>query len=494
MSGKVVLVGAGPGDPGLFTIKGREILSKAEVVVYDRLLSSAIMDMIPESAERVDVGKRVAHHPVPQSEINRILLEKAQEGKLVVRLKGGDPFMFGRGGEELELLVENGVPFEVVPGVTSALSVPAYGGIPVTHRDCCSSLHIVTGSARAGKDLSINYDALVGTNGTLVFLMGVAPLPEICQGLLDAGMSPDMPAAIVEHGTLPSQRRISATLSTLADAAKTNDIKSPAISIVGKVCALAEDFDWFDNLPLKGRKIVVTRPKERAGTLSSRLRALGADVIEYPCIETVPITPCEPLENALRNIGEYSWLVFTSPAGVEALEGYLDANNLDVRALGSIKIAVIGTGTAKALKQLGLRADYMPKVYDVEHMASGLIEIATGKILVLRAKEGSPALNEIFQSAGVIYDDIAVYDTVYRSDSSDYLKDNLDSIDCAVFTSASTVKGFVSSLGKDMDYSGLAGICIGEQTAGEAKTYGIKTAVSKEATIDSLVDKLLERE
>ena len=494
MSGKVVLVGAGPGDPGLFTIKGSEVLSKAEVVVFDRLLSSAIMDMIPEKAERIDVGKRVAHHPVPQSEINRILLEKAQEGKFVVRLKGGDPFMFGRGGEELELLVENKVPFEVVPGVTSALSVPAYGGIPVTHRDCCSSLHIVTGSARAGKNLSINYAALVGTNGTLVFLMGVAPLPEICQGLLDAGMEPDMPAAIVEHGTLPSQRRISATLSTLADAAKANDIKSPAISIIGKVCALAEDFDWFDNLPLKGKKIVVTRPKERAGTLSSRLRALGAEVIEHPCIETVPIVPCEQLENAMKNIGGYSWLVFTSPAGVEALEGYLDANSLDVRALGNIKIAVIGTGTAKALKSIGLKADYMPEVYDVAHMASGLVEIASGKILVLRAKEGSPALNEIFSSAGVAYDDIAVYNTVYQSGNPKYLRDILGEIDCAVFTSASTVKGFVSSLGADLDYSGLTGICIGDQTAGEAKLYGIQTDVSKEATIDSLVAKLLERE
>ena len=494
MNGMVILVGAGPGDPGLFTIKGREALSKADVVVFDRLISPAIMDMIPKDAERIDVGKRVSHHPVPQSEINSILLQKAQEGKLVVRLKGGDPFMFGRGGEELELLVRTGIPFEVVPGVTSALSVPAYGGIPVTHRDFCSSLHIVTGSARAGKELNIDFDALVAVKGTLVFLMGVAPLPEICNGLLAAGMPPDMPAAIIEHGTLPAQRRISATLATLAEVARENDIKSPAISIVGKVCSLSEDFDWFDRLPLKGKKIVVTRPVNRAGTISARLASLGAEVISHPCIETLPITPCHQLETALAEIEEFSWLVFTSPAGVDALRGYLDTANLDVRTLGNIKIAVIGTGTAKALKQLGLKPDYMPKVYDVEHLASGLADAASGKLLVLRAAEGSPALNEIFQNAGIAYNDVAVYETIFQNGRAEYLRENFYTIDYAVFTSASTVKGFVSSLGEGQDYSKMTALCIGEQTANEARQYAMKVIVSSEATIESMIDKLLEKE
>ena len=288
MYGKVTLVGAGPGDPGLLTVKGREALLAAQVVVYDRLVSPAILALMPEEAEQINVGKEASRHPVPQDQINRILLEKALEGKNVVRLKGGDPFLFGRGGEELELLREHGVPFEEVPGITSAIAVPAYGGIPVTHRDFTSSLHIVTGHARAGKALDIDFEALVRTKGTLVFLMGVSSLPDICEGLLKAGMDPDTPAAIVERGTTPAQRRLDATVATLAQTAAEGKVESPAISIVGQVCALARDFDWFDALPLKGKRIVVTRPKERAGTLAHRLRKLGADVFEYPCIRTHP--------------------------------------------------------------------------------------------------------------------------------------------------------------------------------------------------------------
>ena len=292
MPGKVILVGAGPGDPGLLTRKGLEALRSADVVVYDRLVGPGILALMPEGAEQINVGKQAAHHPVPQEQINRILLDKALEGKTVVRLKGGDPFLFGRGGEELELLARHRIPFEEVPGITSAIAAPAYGGIPVTHRDCCSSLHIVTGHQRSGKELDIDFEALVRTGGTLVFLMGVSALPAICRGLLDAGMAPDTPAATVERGTTPSQRRTSATLADLPRRAEEVGVKSPAVIVVGQVCALAEQFDWFDRLPLKGKTVVVTRPKERAGTLSGRLRSLGADVWEYPCISTVPIDPC----------------------------------------------------------------------------------------------------------------------------------------------------------------------------------------------------------
>ena len=291
MPGKVTLVGAGPGDPGLLTRKGLEALERADVVVYDRLVSPAILALMPEGAVKINVGKEASRHPVPQEQINRILLEQAQQGHNVVRLKGGDPFLFGRGGEELELLAEHRIPFEEVPGITSAIAAPAYGGIPVTHRDCCSSLHIVTGHQRAGKELAIDFEALVRTGGTLVFLMGVSALPTICAGLLDAGMAPDTPAAVVERGTTPAQRRVSASLAELPRAAEAAAVQSPAVIVVGGVCALADQFDWFDHLPLKGKRVVVTRPRERAGTLSARLRALGADVWEYPCIATVPITP-----------------------------------------------------------------------------------------------------------------------------------------------------------------------------------------------------------
>lgn len=410
MPGKVTLVGAGPGDPGLLTRKGLEALEKADVVVYDRLVSPAILALMPEGAVKINVGKEASRHPVPQEQINRILLEQAQQGHNVVRLKGGDPFLFGRGGEELELLAEHRIPFEEVPGITSAIAAPAYGGIPVTHRDCCSSLHIVTGHQRAGKELAIDFEALVRTGGTLVFLMGVSALPTICAGLLDAGMAPDTPAAVVERGTTPAQRRVSATLAELPRAAEAAAVQSPAVIVVGDVCALADQFDWFDHLPLKGKRVVVTRPRERAGTLSARLRALGADVWEYPCIATVPIPPCPDVDGALERLSGYEWLALTSPAGVDAVWACLDGKGLDARALGGLKLAAIGPGTAKALAGHGLRADYVPEVYDAAHLGAGLP--ARGRVLILRAEEGSPALTEALKGRNIGYDDVACYRTV----------------------------------------------------------------------------------
>ena len=492
MPGKVTLVGAGPGDPGLLTRKGLEVLQKAEVVVYDRLVSPAILAMMPEKAEHIDVGKQAFRHPVPQDQINQILLDKALEGKNVVRLKGGDPFLFGRGGEELELLAEHGVTFEEVPGITSAIAAPAYGGVPVTHRNCCSSLHIVTGHQRAGKELDIDFEALVRTKGTLVFLMGVSALPQICRGLLDAGMEPAMPAAVVERGTTPAQRRISATLGTLPQAAEEAKVESPAVIVVGKVCALAEDFDWFDKLPLKGRRVVVTRPRERSGTLSARLRALGADVWEYPCIATVPLDPCPAVDKAMEKLHGYEWLALTSPAGVEALWAWLDSHGKDARALGAVKLAAIGPGTDRELKKHGLKADYVPEVYDAAHLGEGLP--ATGKVLALRAEEGSPALTEGLARRNIACDDVASYRTVYENPRSQELRAAVEGTDglLVTFTSASTVKGFVSSVGEDVNFSRMVGMCIGQQTAAEAKKFGIPVRVAREATMDALVETILE--
>ncbi len=492
MPGKVTLVGAGPGDPGLLTRKGLEALRKAEVVVYDRLVSPAILAMMPEKAEHIDVGKQASRHPVPQDQINQILLDKALEGKNVVRLKGGDPFLFGRGGEELELLAQHGVSFEEVPGITSAISAPAYGGIPVTHRDCCSSLHIVTGHQRAGKELDIDFEALVRTKGTLVFLMGVSALPQICKGLLDAGMEPHMPAAVVERGTTPAQRRISATLGTLPAVAEKAQVESPAVIVVGKVCALAEDFDWFDKLPLKGRRVVVTRPRERAGTLSARLRALGADVWEYPCIATVPLDPCPEVDRAMEGLSDYEWLALTSPAGVEALWQWLEGHGKDARALGGVKLAAIGPGTARALAAHGLKADYVPEVYDAAHLGAGLP--ATGRVLALRAEESSPALTEGLARRNIACDDVASYRTVYENPRSQQLREAVEETEglLVTFTSASTVKGFVSSVGEDANFSRMVGMCIGAQTAAEAQKYGIPVRVAREATMDALTDMIVE--
>ena len=492
MPGKVTLVGAGPGDPGLLTRKGLEALQKAEVVVYDRLVSPAILAMMPEKAQHIDVGKQASRHPVPQDQINQILLDKAMEGKNVVRLKGGDPFLFGRGGEELELLAQHGVSFEEVPGITSAISAPAYGGIPVTHRDCCSSLHIVTGHQRAGKELDIDFEALVRTKGTLVFLMGVSALPQICKGLLEAGMEPDMPAAVVERGTTPAQRRISATLGTLPAVAEEARVESPAVIVVGKVCALAEDFDWFDKLPLKGRRVVVTRPRERSGTLSARLRALGADVWEYPCIATLPLDPCPGVDKAMEELSDYEWLALTSPAGVEALWKWLEDHGKDARALGTVKLAAIGPGTAKALAAHGLQADYVPEVYDAAHLGEGLP--ATGKVLALRAEEGSPALTEALARRNIACDDVASYRTVYHNPRSQELREAVEGTEglLVTFTSASTVKGFVSSVGEDANFSHMVGMCIGAQTAAEAQKYSIPVRVAREATMDALVELITE--
>ena len=490
MHGKVILVGAGPGDPGLLTEKGKNAIAQAEVVVYDRLVSPAILSLMPETAEQIDVGKEASHHKVPQHQINQILLEKAQAGKRVVRLKGGDPFLFGRGGEELELLSEAGIPFEVVPGVTSALSVPAYAGIPVTHRDFCSSLHIITGHAKAGAKLTIDFEALKRTGGTLVFLMGVTALPAICQGLLDAGMEAEMPAAVIERGTTPRQRKRISTLGALPQAAAEAKIESPAIIVVGKVCTLSEKFDWFDALPLKGREIVVTRPRERMGVLSEKLRALGAAVTEYPCIETVERAENPALDQAMDHLAQYRYLVFTSPAGSEIFMKRLLARGQDARALSGVKLAAIGPKTAHVLTRFGLKADLVPAVYDSDHLAEAMAEVA-GPVLLCRASRGSDALPEIFSAKGIPFDDIPCYDTRYETPDAAAILPLLARDTLVTFTSASTVEGFVKSL-RDVDLSHVLGVCIGEKTAEKARGYGIAVRVAREATIESLINCIKE--
>lgn len=485
-TGSVILVGAGPGDPGLLTRKGMEVLRRAEVVVYDRLVGSEILSLIPENAEKIDVGKQASYHPVPQEEINRILLEKALEGKKVVRLKGGDPFLFGRGGEELELLKENGISFQEVPGVTSALSVPAYAGIPVTHRDFCSSVHIITGHAKAGTELKIDFDALRRTGGTLVFLMGVTALPMICKGLLAAGMAADMPAAVVERGTLPKQRKVIATVSSLPEAAKAAEIVSPAIIVVGKVCALSDSFDWFDSLPLKGRNILVTRPAERSGSLCERLLALGADVTAYPCIRTAERRENPQLDEAMENLSRYRWLVFTSPAGPSIFFERLRRMRKDARALAGVKVAAIGPKTAEAAEKYGVFAELVPETYDSEHLAQALSQVE-GPVLLCRASKGSDALPKMLTSRGIAFEDVACYDTVYEAPNSDRARELVQAGALVTFTSASTVRGFVQSL-PEADLSRITGCCIGKQTAKEAEKYGIHCRVAEKATMDSFIE------
>ncbi|MBE5997053.1 MAG: uroporphyrinogen-III C-methyltransferase [Lachnospiraceae bacterium] len=507
MSGKVWLVGAGPGDRGLLTLKGLDVLQAAEVVVYDALVGEEVLTLIPEEAELINVGKRAGNHIMVQEDINRVLLEKAQQGKRVVRLKGGDPFLFGRGGEELELLVENDIPYEVVPGVTSAFAVPAYNGIPVTHRDFTSSVHIITGHKRKGKEYDIDFEALVRTKGTLIFLMGIAALESIMEGLLTAGMNPEKPAAVLQQGTTASQRRVVATVSTLKQAAEEAGIQTPAIIVVGDVCGLAEQFYWYEKRPLAGKRVLVTRPKDLQSEMSARLRKMGAEVMELPAIGTVPYENNTALEKSVAALfegesGRCDWLVFTSPTGVKIfMEEFLKEH--DVRSLGGTKIAVIGRGSAKALKNYGLKADFIPSVYDGETLGRELAEKIRAertavsepvRILIPRAaignKELTDALGKI-ENAEIA--DIATYDTVYTSstvvDERAYVERG--DVDYAVFTSASTVKGFAAAM-EGIDIKNVKAVCIGRQTKAAADALGMQTKMAVKATMDALVDAVCE--
>lgn len=489
--GKVWLVGAGPGDIGLFTIKGQEVLKQAEVVVYDSLVGQGVLSQIPSSARLIFVGKRASHHTKSQEEINQILLREAEKGYRVVRLKGGDPFLFGRGGEELELLTEKGIPYEVVPGVTSPLAVPAYNGIPVTHRDFCSSLHIITGHKRQGQEYDIDFEALVRTKGTLVFLMGVTALGDIMNGLLKGGMDPDMPAAILQKGTTAEQKRVVATVSTLEEETKKQGIKTPAIILVGKVCTLADAFAWYEKLPLAGYKVLLTRPKNLISRTAVLLREKGAEVLELPAIRTVPLEDQSRLYQALEQIDTYGWLVFTSPTGVEIFFQEMKKKEKDIRSLGRIKVAAIGEGTRKKLKEHGIYADLMPEVYDGDSLGEALAKKVKPeeKVLIPRAEKGNQNLVSLLLNAGAKVEDIPTYQTVYEQSSLIDEKQEFEtgSIGCAVFTSASTVKGFVEGT-KGLDYSKVRAACIGKQTKAEADKYGMKTWMAKKATIESLIE------
>ena len=497
MTGKVWLVGAGPGDPGLFTLRGREALSQADVVVYDALVSDGILTMIPDTAERIFAGKRSCHHYMKQSETNQVLLEQALAGKKVVRLKGGDPFVFGRGGEELELLVENNVPFEIVPGVTSAFAVPAYNGIPVTHRDYCSSVHVITGHRRADKSYDIDFSALVRTGGTLVFLMGISALSDIMGGLMSAGMAADMPAAVLERGTTSKQRRIGATVGTLEKACAEAVVKTPAIIIVGKVCDLANDFAWAEKRPLHGVKALVTRPRQLVSGLAAMLRQRGAEVVELPAIRTVPVKDMAPVDVAIDNLagGGYDWLVFTSPSGVDIFFDRL-IQRTDLRSLAGVKLAAIGQGTQKALRKYGLRTDFMPSVYDGETLGRELRDVCVpgARVLIPRAAIGNPELvAELEKGGGLTITDVATYDTEYEATDLIDEKGEIETgdIDFAVFTSASTVRGFAAAV-EDVDFGRVNAVCIGKQTAAEAQKRGMRVWISERATLESLVKRVEE--
>ena len=479
--GKVWLAGAGPGDVGLVTIKTRKIMEEADTIVYDALVSTEILSLIPDEKEMIDVGKRQGNHPVPQKEINQILLEKAMEGKKVLRLKGGDPFVFGRGGEEAEVLAEHGILFEVVPGVTSAAAVPAYAGIPVTHRDYTSSFHVITGHPRKDGSSRIDYPALVSLKGTLVFLMGITSLGKICRGLMDAGMDPDTMAAVIAKGTTAGQKNVVSTLEHLEDEVLLSGIGTPALVVVGSVCSLAGRFAWRAALPLNGKQIVVTRPRENPGHLAGWLRTLGAQVIEMPTIRTKVISPNERLCEVMKKFGtcaDQEWLVFTSVIGVRVFFQELKHLKIDLRQLlggpADIKIAAIGAATERELAGTGIFADVVPEIFNAESLGTCIAEKAApgSHIVIVRAEQGSPELLPPLARKRLAVEDIPLYTTVYTENDAvtgrvKHLLENGE-IDIVTFTSASTVRGFVASFEKS-GFENMCAVCIGEQTKREAE-------------------------
>ncbi len=494
--GKVWLVGAGPGDIGLFTLKGLQILEQADVVVYDSLVGQGVLSRIPETARCINVGKRASHHTMPQEKINEVLLEEAKKGNRVVRLKGGDPFLFGRGGEELELLVKEGIPYEIIPGVTSPIAVPAYNGIPVTHRDFTSSLHIITGHKKQGAAYDIDFEALVRTRGTLVFLMGVSALGDICQALLQAGMEKDMPAAILQKGTTAGQKKIIATVSTLEEEVKRQGIQTPAIIVVGKVCALAEEFAWYEKLPLAGYKVLVTRPRELVSTMAEKLRVLGAEVLELPAIRTAPLKDQSKLYHVFEKLDTYQWVAFTSPTGVKVFFEEMKKTKTDVRKMCNVKIAAIGKGTQKALEERSLFPDLIPQVYDGETLGRELCQLCAGgeHILIPRAAMGNQEIiKALSEKSDIVIDDIPTYDTFYETQEVIDQKKAMEAgeISCAVFTSASTVRGFVQAT-PGLDYTKVRAACIGKQTKAAADEWGMETYMAEKATIDSVLDLVIE--
>ena len=485
----VSLIGAGPGDAGLLTLKGAERLGKADVVLFDRFVSAEILALIPEDAEKIDVGKTAGKHPVPQATINRLLLEKAQQGLNVVRLKGGDPFVFGRGAEELELLVEHNIPFEVVPGVTSAIAGAAYAGIPVTHRDYVSAVHIITGHGKNHTDPNINYNALVRAKGTLVFLMAVATIQDISAGLIAAGIDPKLPGAVVENATTNQQRKFIGTVATLPQIAAANNLQSPAVIIIGNVCALADQCDWFSKRPLFGQQIIVARAKPGASGLAAKLRDLGAQVAELAPSKIIPLTgPGSALDQALQQIDNYSWLVFTSGIGVKVFFDHLIQTGFDIRRLHQLKLACVGPETAKELQERGINADYWPGEYNGAALAAGLVERVSSadKLLIARAADGAEDLVQILKAAGIPFVDLAIYQKSHASRPQKYPDASL-----AAFTSSSAVEWFIKSA-PDTDFSTLKAVCIGAKTADTARAYGMEVELSAESTVDSIIDKIKE--
>jgi uroporphyrinogen III methyltransferase/synthase len=498
MSAMVYLVGAGPGDPNLITVKGKQAIERADVIVYDRLASPQLLQNARPDAERIYVGKLPDRHTLTQDEINELLVEKAKAGNVVTRLKGGDPFIFGRGGEEAERLVDAGISFEVVPGITSAIAVPAYAGIPVTHRNFNSSFAIVTGHERPEKtESSINWEKLATATETIIFLMGVSNLPFIVKQLTKYGRDATTPIALIRWGTRIEQETLVGTLSDIV--AKVNDARfgSPAIIIVGEVVKLREKLSWFERKPLFGKRILVTRARSQSSELTQMIDHLGGEAIEFPVIRLVEPKHGDVFNEALHHIGEYNWVIFTSVNGVKFFFDRIRKQKIDIRQMANARIAAIGPKTAAALEEKGLLVEALPDEYKAEALVEHLRPLVkeTEKILLPRADIAREVLAVELRAMGCAVTEVDAYDTKIDATNAHEIVNMFmqQQIDVLTFTSSSTVRNFIHSIRlATTDIETLLQktqiACIGPITAKTAKSLGLKVdVVAEEYTIDGLV-------
>ena len=499
-TGTVYLIGAGPGDPGLLTIKAKDCIEHADVVVYDYLASPFLLDYARSDAQIIYVGKKGGDHTLSQDKINLLLVDKAKQGFDVARLKGGDPFVFGRGGEEAQMLLSHGVPYEVIPGVTSAIAAPAYAGIPVTHRDHTSFVSFITGHEDpTKKDTSMQWDVYAKSNATLVFLMGVKNLENIVKNLIKHGKPSDTPVALVRWGTTARQQTVTGTLENIAERVKQANLKSPAIIVIGHVVSLRDELSWFDKRPLFGKRIVITRARAQASDLVSKLSKLGALCIEIPTIQIAPPENTIPLKESIKNIKNYDWLIFTSVNGVKYFFDTLFDMGKDVRALGHLKFACIGPVTKERLKDYGIISDILPETYRAESVidAFSTLGIKDKKVLLPRAKLARTILPEELTKMGARLDEVTAYETRLNADGKEELISLLENneIDAITFTSSSTVSNFISLLELKEAKKLLKNVVtasIGPITSDTARSFDIEPDIeAKEYTIQGLVDSLL---
>jgi uroporphyrinogen III methyltransferase/synthase len=493
-TGKVYLVGGGPGDPGLITQKGRECLAQAEVVVYDRLVDELLLKVVSPKAEKLYVGKAAGAHTRPQSEINQLLVEKAREGKTVVRLKGGDPFVLGRGGEEAEALANNRIPFEIVPGISSAIAVPAYAGIPVTHRRLASSFAVITGHQAPGKgSSSINWEKLATAVDTLVFLMGMKNLPEIVAKLIEHGRSPDTPVAVIKEGTTPEQETVVGRLGDIVAKAEEHHLAPPVVIVVGEVVTLREKLRWFDNRPLFGKRILVTRPRHQTSALSQLLIERSAEPIELPAIGIETIADSADLDSAIGNLSAYQWVIFTSSNGVEMFFERLEALKLDSRALCRLKVGAMGPATAQALRARGIIPDFVPEVYSSEGLIAGLksYPVRGKRFLLPRADIANEELTRGIRVLGAEVREIVAYRTVPEPEALAQAREMLLSgqIDVITFTSSSAVSNLVAAFqGDPTAINSCKVACIGPKSAETAAKAELRVdIIASEHTMPGLV-------